>query len=165
LRSGRGPRRRGRSGSALDAAGEPLLVDGELVLDSIYASFAPKRADPEYTLTLRDAQLLSGWQPFDGRARMADSDASHGGLTRRRAHPGPYQLQLTIRGPRDPEDVELARLAAITLQEARRVPVADRDHVLEQLPAGRSLRHARDRAGWWQRLHDAIATGNDQPDE
>jgi hypothetical protein len=139
---------------ALDAAGDPILVDGELVLDSIYGSFAPKRADPEYTLTLRDAQLLSGWQPLDGRAQMADSDASRGGLTRRRAQPGPYQLALAIRGPRDPEDVELARLAAITLQEAKRIPLADRARILQQLRNGRSLRDARDRAQWWQRLDE-----------
>jgi hypothetical protein len=140
---------------ALDNAGDPILVEGELVLDSIYGSFAPKRTDPEYTLTLRDAQLLGGWQPFDGRAQMADSDVSSSGLNQRRAHAGPYQLALGIRGPRDPEDGELARLAAITLQEAKRIPIAERDRVLEQLRARRSLRDARDRAAWWARLHAA----------
>jgi len=105
---------------ACDDDGEPILVDGELQLDSIYGSFAPKRSDPEYERTLRDAQLLAGWHPSDGRAQMAAGDASRGGLTRRRAKPGPYQLKLAIRGPRDPADVELARLADITLQQARR---------------------------------------------
>ena len=143
---------------------DPLLVDGELVLDSVYGSFAPKRTDPEYVLTRRDAQLLGGWQPFDGRAQMASSDASSGGLTRRRAHQGPYQLQLGIRDPRDPRDVELARLAAITLPQAKRIPVADRDRVLEQLRAGRSLRDARDRAAWWARLDDTITSDNDEHD-
>jgi hypothetical protein len=139
---------------ALDDSGDPIVIEGNLQLDSIYGSYAPKRSDPEYRLTLRDAQLLSGWQPVDGRAQMASQDASSGGLTRRRAHAGPYQLPLGIRGPRDPEDVELARLAAITLQEARRIPVVERDRILEQLRAGRTLRDARDRAAWWDRLAD-----------
>ena len=149
---------------ALNAAGEPLLVDGELTLDSIYGSFAPRRSDPEYTLTLRDAQLLGDWQPFDGRAQMADSDASHGGLTRRRARPGPYQLELGIRGPRDPDDVELARLADITLQDAKRIPLADRNRILQQLRAGRTLRDARDRARWYERLDDATLADDHEPD-
>ena len=150
---------------ALDpATGDPLLVEGELVLDSIYGSFAPKRTDPEYTLTRRDAQLLGGWQPFDGRAQMADTDASSGGLTRRRAHAGPYQLALGIRGPRDPEDVELARLADLTLQDAKRIPLADRDRILQQLRAGRTLRDARDRAHWYERLDDATLADHHEPD-
>ena len=148
---------------ALDDAGEPILDNGELVLDSIYASFAPKRTDREYVLTLRDAQLLGGWQPLDGRAQMAGSDASRGGLTRRRARPGPYQLELGIRGPRDPEDLELARLADITLQDAKRIPLADRDRILQQLRAGRTLRDARDRAHWYERLDDATLTDH-EPD-
>lgn len=139
---------------ALNAAGEPILVDGELVLDGIYGSFAPKRSDPQYQLTVRDAQLLAGWQPFDGRAQMAAADASSNGLTRRRAQAGPYQLELGIRGPRDPADVELARLADITLQDARRIPLAERDRVLEQLRTGRSARAASDCAQWWERLHE-----------
>jgi len=138
--------------AARDNDGEPILIDGELKLDSIYGSFAPKRSDPEYQRTLRDAQLLAGWHPIDGRAQMAASDASRGGLTRRRAKPGPYQLELAIRGPRDPADLELTRLADITLKEARLIPVAERDRVLEQLRAGRSLRDARDRAQWWERV-------------
>lgn len=149
---------------ALDAAGDPVLADGELVLDSIYGSFAPKRSDPEYRRTQRDAQLLGGWQPLDGRAQMAASDASSNGLKRRRARPGPYQLPLAIRGPRDPEDVELARLAAIDLPQARRIPVADRDRLLEQLRSGRSVRDARDRAAWWQRLRETIAAHDDASD-
>lgn len=143
---------------ALDESGEPIVIHDQLQLDSIYGSFAPTRSDPEYAITLRDAQLLSGWRPLDGRAQMADSDASHGGLQRRRARPGPYHVQPGTRGPRNPEDVELARLAAITLQDAKRLPVTERDRILEQLRAGRSLRDARDRAQWWERLDDATRT-------
>jgi hypothetical protein len=54
------------AGDAVDA------VEHELALD-------------EYTLTRRDAQLLGGWQPFDGRAQMADSDASSGRRGRERS--------------------------------------------------------------------------------
>jgi hypothetical protein len=151
--------------AAVDDSGEPIVIDGELQLDSIYGSFAPKRSDPEYAITLRDAQLLSGWQPLDGRAQMAASDASHGGLQQRRAHPGPYHVQPNTRGPRDPDDVELARLAAISLQDAKRLPVKERDRILEQLRAGRSLRDARDRAQWWQRLDDATPTPGTPADE
>jgi hypothetical protein len=142
---------------ALSDRGEPIVTHGQLQLDSIYGSFAPPRSDPEYAITLRDAQLLSGWHPDDGRAQMARDDASHGGLHRRRARPGPYYVDVDpgMRGPRDPDDVELARLAAITLQDAKRLPAAERDRILEQLRAGRALRDERDRAQWWERLGDA----------
>jgi hypothetical protein len=150
---------------ALNDSGEPIVIRGELQLDSIYGSFAPKRSDPEYAITLRDAQLLSGWHPLDGRAQMVDSDASHTGLQQRRARPGPYHVQPDIRGPRDPRDVELARLAAITLQDAKRLPVAERARILEQLRAGRSLRDARDRAQWRKRLDDATRAHSALPDD
>jgi|GEM_PF-1751798 len=143
--------------AALDAHGEPIVIDGELQLDSIYGSYAPKPSDPEYVLTLRDAQLLTGWEPIDGRALMASSDASHNGLHARQARPGPYPPPAG-RGPRDPADVELARLADITLQDAKRLPVAERDRVLEQLHAGATHRDARDRAEWFERFTKATNT-------
>jgi len=148
---------------ALGDDGEPLLSGGEFVLDGVYGSFAPGPAGREYELTLRDAQLLAGLHPVDGRARMAAGDASRDGLERRRARPGPYQLELAGRGPRDPDDLELAKLADLTLHDARRIPVADRDRVLERLRAGRSLRDARDRARWWERLDDADEPGRADP--
>ena len=114
---------------ALDpATGDPLLVEGELVLDSIYGSFALKRSDPEYQLTLRDAQLLCGWHPFDGRAQMAAHDASSNGLTRRRAATRPLPAAA-------------ARHARAARPRGRRARAARRHHAARgQAPASRPTR-------------------------
>jgi hypothetical protein len=76
-----------------------------------------------YVQMLRDARLLAGlWPPLraDGRATMAlddDRDPEHG----RQARPGPYLPPDDRRARADPADLELARRAAISLQEAKRV--------------------------------------------
>lgn len=148
---------------ALDELGDPVVVDGRLQLDGIYGSFAPRRSDPEFALTERDAQLLAGWEPVTGRDVMAAGDASHAGLYKRRARPGPYHPDPGLRGPRDAADVELARLAGISLVDAKRLPIDERDRVLEQLRAGASYRDARDRAEWWERFSDAANEDTDPP--
>ena len=111
----------GRSGSRWTRRRSAARRGTSSSLDSIYGSFAPKRSDPEYQLTLRDAQLLCGVAAFDG-AGAAD------GRTRR-VEQRPDAAARTTRplrsrcpacaGRATPSTSnELARLADITLQEA-----------------------------------------------
>ena len=127
---------------ALDAAGDPIIVDGELQFAEDAGGIRPQRSDPWYRDTLRDAYLLAGlWPPLgtDGRAAMAaDQEAyvDEHGDDKRRARPGPYALPPERRGDDvDPATREFAQRSGISLSEALRVDPDRRDELLEQLRA------------------------------
>jgi hypothetical protein len=151
---------------ALDEHGDPILADGELQLaDRPGLAPAPGREDPSYLAVLRDAHLLRGlWPPLhtDGRATMAHGDDRDPQLDRRRARPGPYPAPQHRTRPQ-PDDLELARRAAISLRDAQRVDVNVRDRLLEQLRADDARRHNSDRDAFWQRIHANSDTPPDQP--
>jgi hypothetical protein len=140
---------------AVDAAGDPLLVDGELVVRDAFKSrlgyehqpwVAPPRSSEVYRETLRDTFLLRDlWPPIetDGRSRMAQfDDRGDDGLQARRAVPGPYALPEHWRTKPDSADLELARRAPrMGLRRVQRLDVDVRDQLLDELRA-----RARDEA-------------------
>jgi hypothetical protein len=153
---------------ALDDAGEPLLVDGELQLTERAGILGvPGREDQPYLQTLRDAHLLKGlWPPIDvdGRATMAQGDDRDLQDGRRRARPGPYPPPTDRHGRPEPEDLELARRAAISLRDAQRVNVEVRDRLLAQHHADDAQRHTDKRQALWQRIDAATSAADDVDD-
>jgi len=156
---------------ALDDAGEPLIVDGELVLDTSTGS-APERSDPDYLDALRDAYLLAGLWPRaerDGRSTMARDDerapVDDNQSVRRRARPGPYGLPIDWREKSEPEDVELARLHPwMSLGDVQRLTVDERDRRLEEHRAlARDAAAERDAA--WQRIREGLTRLPTAPDD
>jgi hypothetical protein len=133
----------------LDAAGAPVVIDGELVVRDAFKSrpgyerqpwVAPPRSSEAYRDTLRDAHLLRGmWPPMqsDGRSAMAlFDDRGDDGPGARRAVPGPYALPEHWRTKPDPADLEVARLApAMGLRRVQRLDVDVRDQLLDELRA------------------------------
>lgn len=131
----------------VDATGDPLLVNGELVVRDAFRSrpgyerqpwVAPPRSSEDYRDTLRDAFLLRGlWPPIqsDGRSQMAQfDDRGDDGLQPRRALPGPYALPEHWRAKPDVADLELARRApAMGLRRVQRLDVDVRDRLLDEL--------------------------------
>jgi hypothetical protein len=149
---------------ALDDHGNPILVNGELQLVDQLPGIvpAPDRDDPWYVQTLRDAHLLAGlWPPLkaDGRATMALGDDHNPEREQRRARPGPYEPPADHRVRPEPEDLELARLAGISLRAAQCVDVDTRDRLLKQLRAERIREHSSERAELWERIHAATNRG------
>ena len=140
----------------LDDAGQPLLVDGELVVDD---GWAPARNSDEYRTVLRDAYLLTnGWLPghVDGRAAMADNTARLTHARRGHATPGPYLAPQ--RRPTVERDVlELAKRAGLTLEQAQRVQPEVRAGLLAQLRRRDAETVRRDAAALRQRLADLPA--------
>jgi len=132
---------------AVDATGNPLLVDGDLVVRDAFRSrpgyehqpwVAPPRSSEAYRATLRDAFLLCGlWPPIetDRRSRMSQfDDRGDDGLQARRAVPGPYLLPEHWRTTPDVADLELARRApAMGLRRVQRLDVDVRDRLLDEL--------------------------------
>jgi len=143
----------------VDGAGNPLLVDGDLVVRDAFRSrpgyehqpwVAPPRSSEAYRETLRDAFLLRGlWPPIDtdGRSAMSQlDDRGEDGLAARRAVPGPYALPEHWRTTPDVADLELARLApAMGLRRVQRLDVDVRDQLLDELRA-RARADAAERA-------------------
>jgi len=134
---------------AVDAAGDPLLVDGELVVRDAFRVrpgyerqpwVAPPRSSEQYRDVVRDVHLLRGlWPPpeSDGRSAMAHGDdRGREGLGVRRAVPGPYALPEHWRQTPDAADLELTRLApAMGLRRVQRLDVDVRDQLLDELRA------------------------------
>lgn len=151
---------------AVDATGNPLLVDGELVVRDAFRSrpgyehqpwVAPPRSSEAYRDTLRDAFLLRGlWPPIetDGRSRMAQfDDRGDDGLRARRALPGPYALPEHWRATPDAADLELARLApAMGLRRVQRLNADVRDRLLDEL----RRRHRDEEAELNEAQHERI---------
>jgi hypothetical protein len=141
---------------ALDAHGDPLLEDGDLVLvvkKGIHA--APDRDDPRYLQTLRDAQLLAGlWPPpeADGRSMMAADQDYDLERARRHARPGPYPPPPDRRARLRFADVRLAQLAALPLQTIQRLSPELRDELLERDHSRRAQQRATERYALCSRL-------------
>jgi hypothetical protein len=133
----------------VDAAGEPRLVDGDLVVRDAFKArpgyerqpwVAPTRSSEQYRDVLRDVYLLRGlWPPIDadGRSAMAQfDDRGNDHLGPRRALPGPYALPEHWRTTPDPADLELAHLApAMGLRRVQRLDIDARDQLLDELRA------------------------------
>jgi hypothetical protein len=151
---------------ALDEHGDPILADGELrLVDQRTVAPVPGREDPAYLAVLRDAHLLKGlWAPLhtDGRATMAHGDDRDPQHDRRRARPGPYPAPQHRTRPQ-PEDLELARRAALTVRDAQHVDVNLRDRLLEQLRADDARRQDSDRDAFWRGIHANNDTPPGQP--
>ncbi|HEX8156353.1 MAG TPA: hypothetical protein VF526_03105, partial [Solirubrobacteraceae bacterium] len=77
-----------------------------------------------------------------------DRDPEH---DRRRARPGPYPAPQHRTAPQ-PEDLELARRAAITIRDAQHVNANLRDRLLKQLRADDTRRQDSDRDTFWQHI-------------
>jgi hypothetical protein len=134
---------------AVDDVGDPLLVDGELVVREAFKArpgyerqpwVAPPRSSKQYRDVVRDVHLLRGlWPPLesDGRSTMAlFDDRGPDGLDARRAVPGPYALPEHWRQTPDDADLDLARLApAMSLRRVQRLDVDVRDQLLDELRA------------------------------
>jgi hypothetical protein len=140
---------------ALDDAGVPILVDGDLTLAGGHERWAPAPSDPWYIQTLRDAQLLAGWSPADGRTEMASGNEDLDARPQRRALPGPYVAPQDRRTRPEPEDLELARRAGIALRTVQALEAAHRDLILAEVRGDQARRDAHDRAIWWRTLTDA----------
>lgn len=127
-----------------DSHGDPLLVDGALVVEEHCKApagsehqpwVAPRPGTPAYNAVLADVHLLAGlWPPAsgDGRRAMADGDdRGDNDLGPRRAHPGPYRPPASWGSKPDVEDLELAhRVAHLRLQDIQRLDVDERDRLL-----------------------------------
>ncbi len=149
---------------ALDDHGDPLLVDGELVIRDEFAPLpgyehqpwvAPQRTDPTYLEVLRTAHLLAGlWPPVhtDGRAIVANRSDYDLSDERRRARPGGPRPPADRRAHADPADLELAQHTGMPLRDAQRIAVDLRDSVLATLRAQQREREARARRALWARL-------------
>jgi hypothetical protein len=140
---------------ALDDAGAPILVDGDLTLAAGHDCWAPAPSDPWYIQTLRDAQLLAGWSPAEGRTEMASGNEDLHAQPQRRALPGPYVVPQDRRTRPEPEDLELTRRAGIALGTVQALKAAQRDLILAEVRADQAHRDAHDRASWWRTLTDA----------
>jgi hypothetical protein len=148
----------------LDDHGDPLLVDGELVIRAEFAPLpgyehqpwvAPQRTDPSYLEVLRTAHLLAGlWPPVhtDGRAIVASRSDHDSSGERRPARPEGPRPPADRRADADPADLELAQHAGMPLCDAQRMDVDLRDSVLAARHAEQRERDARSRQALWARL-------------
>lgn len=155
----------------LNDAGEPIIVDGELVLDTSTGT-APNRSESEYLDVLRDAYLLAGLWPRaerDGRTTMVRNDdrapVDDNQAARRRARPGPYGLPIDWREQPEPEDLELARLHPwMSLRDVQCLTGEDRDRRLEEHRAlARDAAAERDAA--WQRIREGLTPPRTAPED
>lgn len=149
---------------ALDDHGDPLLVDGELVIRDEFAPLpgyehqpwvAPPRTDASYLEVLRTAHLLAGlWPPVhtDGRAIVASrSDYDLSGECRRARPEGP-RPPAARHAHADPADLELAQHTGMPLRDVQRINVDLRDSVLAARRAEQRERDAQSRQALWARL-------------
>jgi hypothetical protein len=149
---------------ALDDRGEPLLVDGELVIRDEFASppgyehepwVAPQPTDPSYLEMVRTAHLLAGlWPPVhtDGRAIVVSRSGHDLSDERCRARPEDPQPPADRRARADPADLELAQHTGMPLRDAQRIDVDLRDSILAARRAEQRERDARSRQALWARL-------------
>jgi hypothetical protein len=154
---------------ALNDHGDPLLVDGELVIRDEFAPLpgyehqpwvAPHRTDPSYLDVLRNAHLLAGlWPPLhtDGRAIVASRSDHDVSDERRRARPRGPRPPADRRAHADPADLELAQHTGMPLRDAQRIDVDLRDSVLAARRAEQRERDARARQELWARLPWSMA--------
>jgi hypothetical protein len=153
---------------ALDDHGDPLLVDGELVIRDEFAPLpgyehqpwvAPQRTDAAYLEVLRTAHLLAGlWPPVhtDGRAIVANRSDHDLSDERRRARPGGPRPSADRRAHADPADLELAQHTGMPLRDAQRIDIDLRDSMLAARRAEQRERDARSRQGLWARLASSM---------
>jgi hypothetical protein len=142
---------------ALDDHGDPLLVDGDLVIRDEFAPppgyehqpwVAPHRTDPSYLEVLRTAHLLADlWPPVhtDGRAIVASRSGHDSSGERRRARPEGPRPPADGRTHADPADLELAQHTGMPLRDAHRIDIDLRDTVLAARRAEQRERNARSR--------------------
>ncbi|MDP8910218.1 MAG: hypothetical protein M3N47_14130, partial [Chloroflexota bacterium] len=117
----------------LDEHGQPLIVNGELLL---HGGWAPPANSDEYRIVLRDAYLLSRGHlapHVDGRAQMAINTERLTGGRIGRAAAGPYPDDRDRHDRVDRDVLELARRAGISLADAQHISPDVRSDVLAQL--------------------------------
>jgi hypothetical protein len=159
---------------ALDDHGDPVLVDGELVIRDEFAPLpgyerqpwvAPQRTDPSYLEVLRSAHLLAGlWPPVhtDGRAIVASRNDHDLPDERRRTRPAGPRPPADRRAHVDPADLELAQHTGIALRDAQRIDIDLRDSILATRRAEQREQDARSRQALWAGLA-AESLARDKP--